>query len=79
MATLKFKDPSPYVKGPQKAPPVDYLYARWAKNFNTIQDFFCMSLNTDSVNFRGRFCDLRLLEFKPKKITKDVKLTAAPR
>lgn len=28
MATLKFKDPSPYVKGPQGAPSVDYLYAR---------------------------------------------------
>jgi len=40
MATLKFKDPSPYVKGPQGAPPVDYLYARWAKNLNTIESLF---------------------------------------
>ncbi|PNF29151.1 putative oxidoreductase YrbE [Cryptotermes secundus] len=32
MATLKFKDPSPYVKGPQGAPPVDYLYARYLEN-----------------------------------------------
>jgi hypothetical protein len=30
MATLKYKDPSPYANGPQVAPRVDYLYARWA-------------------------------------------------
>jgi hypothetical protein len=40
MATLKFKDPSPYVKGPQEAPSVDYLYARWAKNFDAIKSLF---------------------------------------
>ncbi|XP_069699335.1 inositol 2-dehydrogenase-like [Periplaneta americana] len=32
MATLKFKDPSPYVKGPQDGPLVDYLHQRYLKN-----------------------------------------------
>ncbi|KAJ4432921.1 hypothetical protein ANN_15178, partial [Periplaneta americana] len=32
MATLKFKDPSPYVKGPQDGPLVDNLHQRYLKN-----------------------------------------------
>ncbi|KAJ4432920.1 hypothetical protein ANN_15177 [Periplaneta americana] len=36
MATLKFKDPSPYVKGPQDGPLVDYLHQRLVAIITTI-------------------------------------------
>jgi hypothetical protein len=34
MATLKFKDPSPYKQERPKAPEADFLYSRWVEEID---------------------------------------------